>query len=252
MTDHAVLALEHVGLRIGGARILHDVSLAGARGRDARRDRPQRRRQDHPLQRHLRRRAAHRGHRSPRRAGRHARADPPPGHRRPRPHVPDVEPVPGAQRARERPAGRPGARGARDIRLPHSRALRCGDRAPRERTRRGRPRPPAPTPAQRDLAHGEKRKVEIAMLIAMDPEGDPARRADGGRRLGRRAGDHRGHPRAAPGGAPCSWSSTTWRSCWASWTASRSCTTASLLAVDTPEAVMANPTVQSAYLGEAV
>ena len=27
MTDHAVLRLEHVGLRIGGARILHDVSL---------------------------------------------------------------------------------------------------------------------------------------------------------------------------------------------------------------------------------
>ncbi|GAA1944688.1 ABC transporter ATP-binding protein [Agromyces allii] len=27
MTDHPMLALEHVGLRIGGARILHDVSL---------------------------------------------------------------------------------------------------------------------------------------------------------------------------------------------------------------------------------
>jgi branched-chain amino acid transport system ATP-binding protein len=27
MTDHAVLSLEHVGLRIGGARILHDISL---------------------------------------------------------------------------------------------------------------------------------------------------------------------------------------------------------------------------------
>ncbi|MFF2370220.1 ABC transporter ATP-binding protein [Agromyces sp. NPDC058110] len=28
MTDHPMLELEHVGLRIGGARILHDVSLA--------------------------------------------------------------------------------------------------------------------------------------------------------------------------------------------------------------------------------
>ena len=27
MTDHPVLSLEHVGLRIGGARILHDISL---------------------------------------------------------------------------------------------------------------------------------------------------------------------------------------------------------------------------------
>jgi branched-chain amino acid transport system ATP-binding protein len=32
MTDHPMLALEHIGLRIGGARILHDVSLQVAPG----------------------------------------------------------------------------------------------------------------------------------------------------------------------------------------------------------------------------
>ena len=56
------------------------------------------------------------------------------------------------------------------------------------------------------------------------------------------------HPAAA---APCSWWSTTWTSSSGWSTGWPSCTTAQLLACDTPDAVMANPAVQSAYLGEA-
>ncbi len=149
MTDHAMLSLEHIGLSIGGARILHDVSLEVPAGEML-------------------------GVIGPNGAGKTTLFNvisgvvrPTAGrvmldgtdvtrqpiHRRAsagtRPHVPDVEPVPRAQRARERAARRAGARRRRGIRLPHSQEIGCRDRACTRLPRRGRARRTAPTQAPR-------------------------------------------------------------------------------------------------------
>ena len=50
------------------------------------------------------------------------------------------------------------------------------------------------------LPHGDKRKLELAMLARRRPAGDPPRRADGRRQRGRRAGPRRRDPLGAQGG----------------------------------------------------
>lgn len=251
MTDHPMLALEHVGLRIGGARILHDVSLQVVAGEML-------------------------GVIGPNGAGKTTLFNVISG---------VVRPTEGAvlldgQEVTREPIHRRAKAGLgrtfqtsslfpaltvlENVRLAAQ--AHAGHAASVFRTPR---RTDAATRAALDalaevgladradadasgLAHGEKRKVEIAMLIAMDPKvvllDEPM--------AGVASGDvpaitevirglHRGgrtvlmvehHMEVVLGlvdrvavmhhGA--------------------------LLAVDTPEAVMANPTVQSAYLGESV
>ena len=56
-----------------------------------------------------------------------------------------------------------------------------------------------------DISHGDKRKLEIAVLLATGREHRAARRADGRRRLRRRRRARRQHPRhaAREAAAPC-------------------------------------------------
>ncbi|HEX6365431.1 MAG TPA: ABC transporter ATP-binding protein [Agromyces sp.] len=251
MTDHAVLRLEHVGLSIGGARILNDVSL------------------DVPAGEML-------GVIGPNGAGKTTLFNVISGVVRPtegqvRLDGRDVthEPIhrrstAGLGRTFQTSSLFPGLSVLENVRLAaqaHAGGATSVFRIPR--------RTDAATQRAREalaevglehradaissgLAHGEKRKVEIAMLIAMDPKvvlldepmagvgsGDVPAITEvirglhhGGRTVlmvehhmevvlglvDRVAVMHHGE----------------------------------LLAVDTPEAVMANPTVQSAYLGETV
>ena len=251
MPDHPMLALEHVGLRIGGARILHDVSLQVAPGEML-------------------------GVIGPNGAGKTTLFNVISGVVRPTQGVvlldgQDVtrEPIhrratAGLGRTFQTSSLFPALSVLENVRLAAQ--AHAGHAASVFRTPR---RTDAATRAALDalaevgladraeagaagLAHGEKRKVEIAMLIAMDPKvvlldepmagvasGDVPAITEvirglhhGGRTVlmvehhmevvlglvDRVAVMHHGE----------------------------------LLAVDTPEAVMANPTVQTAYLGEAV
>ena len=101
----------------------------GAR-RGGRRHRPERRRQDDPLQRDLRVRPPERGHAH---LPRHRAAPAPParpGQARDRPHAPGRRPVRRADRARERDAGRPaGAAQRPGVLLPRPLALEPGGAA---------------------------------------------------------------------------------------------------------------------------
>jgi len=251
MTDHPMLALEHVGLRIGGARILHDVSLQVVAGEML-------------------------GVIGPNGAGKTTLFNVISG---------VVRPTEGAvlldgQEVTREPIHRRAKAGLgrtfqtsslfpaltvlENVRLAAQ--AHAGHAASVFRTPR---RTDAATRAALDalaevgladradadasgLAHGEKRKVEIAMLIAMDPKvvllDEPM--------AGVASGDvpaitevirglHRGgrtvlmvehHMEVVLG------------------LVDRVAVMhhGELLAVDTPEAVMANPTVQSAYLGESV
>lgn len=251
MTDHPMLALEHVGLRIGGARILHDVSLPVVAGEML-------------------------GVIGPNGAGKTTLFNVISG---------VVRPTEGAvlldgQEVTREPIHRRAKAGLgrtfqtsslfpaltvlENVRLAAQ--AHAGHAASVFRTPR---RTDAATRAALDalaevgladradadasgLAHGEKRKVEIAMLIAMDPKvvllDEPM--------AGVASGDvpaitevirglHRGgrtvlmvehHMEVVLG------------------LVDRVAVMhhGELLAVDTPEAVMANPTVQSAYLGESV
>jgi branched-chain amino acid transport system ATP-binding protein len=251
MTDHAVLSLEHVGLRIGGARILHDIALEIPAGEML-------------------------GVIGPNGAGKTTLFNVISGVVRPTEGVvrldgQDVtrEPihrraVAGLGRTFQTSSLFPGLSVLENVRLAAQ--AHAGGAASVFRTPR---RTDAATRAALDalaevglesradaaaagLAHGEKRKVEIAMLIAMDPKvvllDEPM--------AGVASGDvpaitevirglHRGgrtvlmvehHMEVVLG------------------LVDRVAVMhhGELLAVDTPEAVMANPTVQSAYLGEAV
>ena len=132
--------------------------------------------------------------RSSRRRAAHARGT--------RPDVPGVERLPAAQRARERPAR--GGGGARRHAAPLA--------ARRERERRrssGRARRSRASGSSRTrrgpagaLAHGDKRRLEIAMLLAADKPRPAARRADGralrrARAAARRADPCGSHARSA-------------------------------------------------------
>lgn len=251
MTDHAVLTLEHIGLRIGGARILHDISLEVAPGEML-------------------------GVIGPNGAGKTTLFNVISGVARPtegrvRLDGADVTSTPIHRRAAAglgrtfqtsslfpalsvlenvRLAAQAHAGAAASVfRLPRrsdaatGRALEClaevglAERADADAS---------------GLAHGEKRKLEIAMLIAMDPKvilldepmagvssGDVPAITDvirGLHRGGRTVLMVEHHMEVVLG------------------LVDRVAVMhhGELLAVDTPEAVMANPTVQSAYLGEAV
>jgi branched-chain amino acid transport system ATP-binding protein len=251
MTDHPMLALEHIGLRIGGARILHDVSLQVAPGEML-------------------------GVIGPNGAGKTTLFNVISGVARPTEGAvfldgQDItrEPIhrraiAGLGRTFQTSSLFPALTVLENVRLAAQ--AHAGHAASVFRTPR---RTDAATRGALDalaevgladradaeaagLAHGEKRKVEIAMLIAMDPKvvllDEPM--------AGVASGDvpaitevirglHRGgrtvlmvehHMEVVLG------------------LVDRVAVMhhGELLAVDTPEAVMANPTVQSAYLGEAV
>ena len=164
-----ILATRNLGLDIGGATIVADVSARGCRGRAARDHRPERRRQDLAVQPALRASTGRRRARSSS-AGATSRSQPtyPPHAGGARPDVPGVERLPAADRARERAArGRVGARrhappvAARGERQAGARA---GARGARARRARGRTR----SCTAGSLAHGDKRRLEIAMLLAAD------------------------------------------------------------------------------------
>ena len=123
------------------------------------------------------------------------RAAVPPHAGRSRPDVPGLERLPAALGARERPARGRGGDSAGRCASGGGRP-RCARRSSAARWalgrvglgRHARPRRPAL------LSHGDKRKLELAMLLAARPARDPARRADG-RRVDRgRAGARRADP----------------------------------------------------------
>ena len=106
------------------------------------------------------------------------------------------------------------ARGGGSMRLWRRRGRPIGGGRGGRGARPGRPGRPASALAG-TLAHGEKRKLEIALLLAGRAAGDAAGRADGrGQRRGR-AGAGRADPRPDPrrAGTACSWWSTTWTWC---------------------------------------
>ncbi|MDR6904486.1 branched-chain amino acid transport system ATP-binding protein [Agromyces sp. 3263] len=251
MTDHPMLALEHVGLRIGGARILHDVSLEVVAGEML-------------------------GVIGPNGAGKTTLFNVISGVVRPTEGAvlldgQDVTRQPihrrataGLGRTFQTSSLFPALSVLENVRLAaqaHAGRAASVFRTPRRTDAATRTALDALAEvgladrADADaagLAHGEKRKVEIAMLIAMDPKvvllDEPM--------AGVASGDvpaitevirglHRGgrtvlmvehHMEVVLG------------------LVDRVAVMhhGELLAVDTPEAVMANPTVQSAYLGESV
>ena len=251
MTDHAVLTLEHIGLRIGGARILQDVSLQVPAGEML-------------------------GVIGPNGAGKTTLFNVISGVIRPtegtvRLDGRDVtlEPIhrratAGLGRTFQTSSLFPALSVLENVRLTaqaHAGHATSVFRAPR--------RSDAATATARaalaevgladradtvasGLAHGEKRKLEIAMLIAMDPKvillDEPMAGVGSGdvpaitevirglHRGGRTVLMVEHHMEVVLG------------------LVDRVAVMhhGELLAVDTPEAVMANPTVQSAYLGESV
>ena len=89
--------------------------------------------------------------------------------RRPRPHVPGLERLPAPVGARERAAGRGGRSGGLAADLAEGALGAGGDGAGDRRSRPRRARSPAAWPAGL-LSHGDKRKLELAMLLAGDPD----------------------------------------------------------------------------------
>ena len=251
MTDHAVLRLEHVGLSIGGARILNDVSL------------------DVPAGEML-------GVIGPNGAGKTTLFNVISGVVRPtegtvRLDGRDVthEPIhrrsgAGLGRTFQTSSLFPGLTVVENVRLAaqaHAGGATSVFSTPRRSDAATRRALDALAEVGLDhradavssgLAHGEKRKLEIAMLIAMDPKvvlldepmagvgsGDVPAITEVIRNLhhgGRTVLMVEHHMEVVLG------------------LVDRVAVMhhGELLAVDTPEAVMANPTVQSAYLGEAV
>ena len=97
------------------------------------------------------------------------RAAVPAARRGPRPDVPDLERLPAADRARERAARRGGA-ARRTLRIWRRAARRPqGGRAGALGARPGRPRRARAVAPAGALAHGDKRKLELAMVLAGDP-----------------------------------------------------------------------------------
>ena len=246
-----MLATRGLGLHIGGARIVEDVTLEARAGRAGRHHRAERRREDVAVQPHL---GAGPTDDRPGRAGGGGH------HRRVRRRAAAVRGSGG--RSRSRASSRGSARSRTSGSQPRQAwEGRSGSgvgptRSDRRSTvQRGRSRgwgsrDRAAWPAGA-LAHGDQRKLELAMVLAGKPnvilldepmagvsaedvdgltaligsvhreesKTDPPRRAPhGGRRRSRRA-----HRRAPP---------------------------RRLLAFDEPEAVMQNETVQAAYIGE--
>ena len=189
----------HAGPRARHRRRAHRrrCLARGPRGRVRRHHRPERRRQDDALQPALGAAAADGRARSSSRPRRHRRAAVPAHARRARPDVPGLERLPAAVAC---------TRTCASPRRPRS-AARCGSGGGRPRCARRRAGATGRSSASASrarllwpaglLSHGDKRKLELAMLLAGDPDGDPARRADGGR-LGR---GRRRARRADP--APC-------------------------------------------------
>ena len=118
------------------------------------------------------------GHGQARRPRHHARGAVPADARGPRPDVPDLERLPAAD-ARWRTCGSPPRHVGRvDADLaPFRRFREALDRA-RSALDAGRARREAAAHAGA-LAHGDKRKLELAMMLARDPRVDAAGRADG-------------------------------------------------------------------------
>ncbi len=202
-------------------------SLEVARGRGARADRPERRRQDHAHRPDLRqprprqRARSASSARTSRALRQHQRVA-----RGPRAQLPDHQHLQALQRARQ-----PRARGAGAQRLellvlaPGGRGNGAVRRGARDRRRRSAWTRRAESIAG-NLAHGEQRALEVGLALATRPQARAARRADGRHGAGGVAAHdraHRAHPRRR---SRCCWSSTTWTRCSASPTASRCWSTA--------------------------
>ena len=100
------------------------------------------------------------------------------------------------------------------------------------------------------LSHGEKRALELAIALAHEAEAAAARRADGRHRpRGDRAAD-RGCCGGSRAASPSCWSSTTWRRCSRSPTASRCWSTAASSRPARRPRCAPIPQVRAAYLGE--
>ena len=164
-----VLETRDLTIRFGGHLAVDRVS-ATFPGRHAdRHRRAQRRRQDHLLQFDFGAAAGDRRQRAARRQGDHqaqSRCARAPG---PRPSLPAHQPVPQPDRARERASRRAGARRRRrQHRLRAGAAAPTGSRRPIAFSRR---------PTLRDkrdliavaLPHGDKRKLEVAIMMALEP-----------------------------------------------------------------------------------
>ena len=100
------------------------------------------------------------------------------------------------------------------------------------------------------LPHGDQRKLEVALLMALEPEVFMFDEPTAGMSVDEVPVMLDLIARSRPTRArPSCWSSTRWTWC-ARWpTASSCCTTATLLADGEPATVIASPVVQEAYLG---
>ena len=222
------------------------------RGRAARRDRAERRREDDAVQPPLRAPAADVRHGRARRRRHHRAAAVPPDAGGPRADVPGLERLPAALRARERPPRRRGGARRDDADLAARRVVQSRvEQAAWALDRVGLG--PRGAVLAGSLAHGDKRKLELAMVLAGDPrvilldepmagvsiENVPelvelirSVHVDEGKTV--LMVEH--HMEVVTG------------------LAQRIAVMhhGSLLAVDTPDAIMRNETVQQAYLGEAL